>query len=122
VEVRSQQDQRPERRGENRGEDLRDGRQVGVVVVLGADEHAENHACEQREIAHPITFAARDRAPADPGVRWRAGIRGSAGAISAPMPVAGTARTPSPGRFRRERIQQYELSPRSHGAAQLRSV
>jgi hypothetical protein len=64
VEACSEQDQRPKRRRHDCRDDLGDDGQLGVVVVLGGDEHANHHVCDQSQTAHSIIFAARDGAPA----------------------------------------------------------
>ncbi len=69
VEVRSEQDQRPERRRHNRRDDLGHGRQVGVVRVLRGDDDAEHHICEEGQIAHLVILRRAGRRSSPINVR-----------------------------------------------------
>jgi hypothetical protein len=64
VEARSEQDQRPKYRRHDGRDDLGDRGEVGVVIVLGSNQHADDDVCKGGQAAHSIIFAARGGAPA----------------------------------------------------------
>jgi len=69
VEARSEQDQRPKRRRHDCRDDLGDGGQVGVVIVLGGDDHAEHNVYERGQTAHAIILCAHGALLPGPGVQ-----------------------------------------------------
>jgi hypothetical protein len=58
VKARSEQDQRPKRRRDQRRDDLGDSGQVRVVVVLGGDEYPEHDLRDRGQTAHSLIFGA----------------------------------------------------------------
>ncbi len=54
METRSEHDQRPKGRRHDCRDDLGDGGEVGVVVVLGGDEHAEDNVRDRGQTTHVI--------------------------------------------------------------------
>ena len=77
VKVRPEQDQRPEGRGHYGREHLGKAAEMGVVAVLGGDDHADHHIDDEGQTGHPIRFAGHGRAPPT-APRPTAGNRGGA--------------------------------------------
>lgn len=63
VEVRPEQDQRPQGGCDNRREHLGEAAQLGVVGVLGGHDHADHDVDDGGQAGHPMRFAGRRRPP-----------------------------------------------------------
>ena len=63
MKARSEQDQRPKRRRDQRRDDLGDSGQVRVVVVLGGDEYPEHDLRDRGQTAHSLIFVAHAGGP-----------------------------------------------------------